>query len=165
MVTERIVEILMAAKKSGNSASCILLVGSPGTGKTELVHAIAHGVNRPVVTIEGSAMSSGLDLIGEDKVYDKAEPGAATLQFFRAGTTNVVLLLDEVDKMGHLHRDGDCYNALLSLLQGYDLYLEGRIDISSTLVIATANSIEGIPEAVINRFEVIHIPDYDFNTR
>ena len=103
--------------------------------------------------------------VGEDKVYDKAEPGAATLQFFRAGTTNVVLLLDEVDKMGHLHRDGDCYNALLSLLQGYDLYLEGRIDISSTLVIATANSIEGIPEAVINRFEVIHIPDYDFNTR
>lgn len=165
LITERIVEILMSAKKSGNSASCILLVGSPGTGKTELVHAIAHGVNRPVVTIEGSAMSSGLDLIGEDKVYDKAEPGAATLQFFRAGTTNVVLLLDEVDKMGHLHRDGDCYNALLSLLQGYDLYLEGRIDISSTLVIATANSIEGIPEAVINRFEVIHIPDYDFNTK
>lgn len=165
LITERIVEILMSAKKSGNSASRILLVGSPGTGKTELVHAIAHGVTRPVLTIEGSAMSSGLDLIGEDKVYDKAEPGAATLQFFRAGTTNVVLLLDEVDKMGHLHRDGDCYNALLSLLQGYDLYLEGRIDISSTLVIATANSIEGIPEAVLNRFEVIHIPDYNFDTK
>lgn len=165
MVTERIVEILMSAKKSGNSSSRILLVGSPGTGKTELVHAIAHGVNRPVVTIEGSAMSSGLDLIGEDKVYDKAEPGAATLQFFRAGTTNVVLLLDEVEKMGRMARDGDCYNALLSLLQGYDLYLEGRIDISSTIVIATANSTEGIPEAVINRFEVIHIPDYNFDTK
>lgn len=165
MVTERIVEILLSAKKSGNSASRILLVGSPGTGKTELVHAIACGINRPVLTIEGSAMSSGLDLIGEDKVYDKAEPGAATIQFFRAGTTNVVLLLDEVEKMGRLARDGDCYNALLSLLQGYDLYLEGRIDISSTLVIATANSIEGIPEAVINRFEIIHIPDYNFDTK
>lgn len=95
-VTERIVEILMAARRSGNSNCRILLVGSPGTGKTEVVHAVSRGINRPIVTIEGSAMRSGLDLIGEDKIYDKSEPGAATLQFFRAGTTDVVLLIDEV---------------------------------------------------------------------
>ena len=78
-VTERIVEILMAARRSGNSNCRILLVGSPGTGKTEMVHGVSRGINRPIVTIEGSAMRSGLDLIGEDKIYDKSEPGAATL--------------------------------------------------------------------------------------
>lgn len=164
-VTERIIEILMAARRSGNSSCRILLVGSPGTGKTEVVHAVSRGINRPIVTIEGSAMRSGLDLIGEDKIYDKSEPGAATLQFFRAGTTDVVLLIDELDKMGRDARDGDCYNALLSLLEGYDTYLEGCLDLSSTLVFATVNSLYGIPDAVVNRFEVIHIPDFDFERK
>lgn len=164
-VTERILEILIAARRSGNSSCRILLVGSPGTGKTEVVHAVSRGINRPVVTIEGSAMRSGLDLIGEDKIYDKSEPGAATLQFFRAGTTHVVLLIDEVDKMGKDASDGNCFNALLSLLEGYDTYLEGSLDLSSTLVIATANSLYGIPDAVVNRFEVIHIPDFDFERK
>ena len=164
-VTERIIEILMAARRSGNSSCRILLVGSPGTGKTEVVHAVSRGINRPIVTIEGSAMRSGLDLIGEDKIYDKSEPGAATLQYFRAGTTNVVLLIDEVDKMGKDARDGNCFNALLSLLEGYDTYLEGCLDLSSTLVFATANSLYGIPDAVVNRFEVIHIPDFDFERK
>lgn len=164
-VTERIVEILMAARRSGNSNCRILLVGSPGTGKTEMVHGVSRGINRPIVTIEGSAMRSGLDLIGEDKIYDKSEPGAATLQFFRAGTTDVVLLIDEVDKMGKDARDGNCFNALLSLLEGYDTYLEGCLDLSSTLVFATANSLYGIPDAVVNRFEVIHIPDFDFERK
>lgn len=164
-VTERIIEILMAARRSGNSNCRILLVGSPGTGKTEMVHAVSRGINRPIVTIEGSAMRSGLDLIGEDKIYDKSEPGAATLQFFRAGTTDVVLLIDEVDKMGKDARDGNCFNALLSLLEGYDTYLEGCLDLSSTLVFATANSLYGIPDAVVNRFEVIHIPDFDFERK
>ena len=164
-VTERIVEILMAARRSGNSNCRILLVGSPGTGKTEMVHGVSRGINRPIVTIEGSAMRSGLDLIGEDKIYDKSEPGAATLQFFRAGTTDVVLLIDEVDKMGQDARDGNCFNALLSLLEGYDTYLEGCLDLSSTLVFATANSLYGIPDAVVNRFEVIHIPDFDFERK
>lgn len=130
-----------------------------------MVHGVSRGVNRPIVTIEGSAMRSGLDLIGEDKIYDKSEPGAATLQFFRAGTTDVVLLIDEVDKMGKDARDGNCFNALLSLLEGYDTYLEGCLDLSSTLVFATANSLYGIPDAVVNRFEVIHIPDFDFERK
>ena len=164
-VTERIIEILMAARRSGNSNCRILLVGSPGTGKTEVVHGVSRGINRPIVTIEGSAMRSGLDLIGEDKIYDKSEPGAATLQFFRAGTTDVVLLIDEVDKMGKDARDGNCFNALLSLLEGYDTYLEGCLDLSSTLVFATANSLYGIPDAVVNRFEVIHIPYFDFERK
>ena len=164
-VTERIIEILMAARRSGNSSCRILLVGSPGTGKTEVVHAVSRGINRPIVTIEGSAMRSGLDLIGEDKIYDKSEPGAATLQFFRAGTTDVVLLIDELDKMGRDARDGNCYYALLSLLEGYDTYLEGCLDLSSTLVFATANSLYGIPDAVVNRFEVIHIQDFDFKRK
>lgn len=165
IVTERIIEILMAARRSENSSCRILLVGSPGTGKTEVVHAVSCGIHRPIVTIEGSAMRSGLDLIGEDRIYDKSEPGAAVLQFFRAGTTDVVLLIDELDKMGKDARDGNCYNALLSLLEGYDTYLEGRLDLSSTLIVATANSLYGIPDAVINRFEVIHIPDYDFERK
>lgn len=164
-VTERIIEILMAARRSGNSSCRILLVGSPGTGKTEVVHGVSRGVNRPIVTIEGSAMRSGLDLIGEDKIYDKSEPGAATLQFFRAGTTDVVLLIDELEKMNRDARDGNCYNALLSLLEGYDTYLEGCLDLSSTLVFATANSLYGIPDAVVNRFEVIYIPDFDFERK
>ena len=165
MVIERIIEILMAAKRSGNSGCRILLVGSPGTGKTEVIHAVSRGINLPIVTIEGSAMRSGLDLIGEDKIYDKSEPGAATLQFFRAGTTHAVLLVDELDKMGKDARDGNCYNALLSLLEGYDTYLEGCLDLSSTLVIATANSLYGIPDAVVNRFEVIYISDFDFERK
>lgn len=164
-VTERIIEILMAARRSGNSNCRILLVGSPGTGKTEVVHAVSRGIHRPIVTIEGSAMRSGLDLIGEDKIYDKSEPGAATLQFFRVGTTDVVLLIDEIDKMGKDARDGNCFNALLSLLEGYDTYLEGCLDLSSTMVFATANSLYGIPDAVVNRFEVIHIPDFDFERK
>lgn len=77
----------------------------------------------------------------------------------------MVLLIDEVDKMGKDARDGNCFNALLSLLEGYDTYLEGCLDLSSTLVFATANSLYGIPDAVVNRFEVIHIPDFDFERK
>lgn len=164
-VTRRIIEILVAGQKKGNSSCRILLVGNPGTGKTGIVHAVSEAIGRKLILIEGSAMQSGLDLLGTDYSYDKAEPGQMATQLLRMGNMECTVLIDELDKMGRDARDGDCMNALISLLEGYDTYLEGRLDVRNTIFMATANSLYGIPDAVLNRFEIIRIPDYDFETK
>jgi ATP-dependent Lon protease len=143
----------------------LLLVGPPGTGKTTFLASLALALDRRVEIIPCGGMSDIIALGGFDRGYIGARVGAIMEAVMRAKTCNLVLGLDEIDKIGTAHR-GSPYSVLLELTdpvrntQFTDRYLQFPFDLSQVLVVATANTLDSIPSALLDRFDILELRGY-----
>lgn len=164
-VVDKIVEAIIAAKHSASKGCSILLVGPPGTGKTAAPKAIAKALNMPFFKIPLGSCSSVIDIIGDAPQYDASDCGEVVKNFYKAGTTRVIMLLDEYDKAYESSKEGGKaskpFNDALSDEHSFkDAFLGTFINTENCIWIATANSTEGIAEHLLNRMTVIHVDEY-----
>ena len=165
-VKTRIVEYL-AVKQVTNSlrAPIICLVGPPGVGKTSLAKSIANSMHRKFVKMSVGGVNDEAELIGHRKTYIGASPGRIISSIKKAKSSNPVFLIDEIDKMVKNFK-GDPASVLLEILDPEqnkyfsDNYIEEEYDLSKVMFIATANYIEGIPEALKDRLEIVELSGY-----
>lgn len=165
LVKEKIAESIVAAKYSKEKGMAILLVGSPGVGKTAIMKAIAAVVGRPFFIIPLGSSTSMVDVLGDAPHFDCSDCGEVVKNFYKAGTTATVVGLDEYDKSYDAAKEGGkvskAFNDALSDEHFFkDAFLGTYINTSNTIFIASANFTETISENLLNRFTVIHIDDY-----
>ncbi len=163
---DRIIEYLAVKKLTNRLTTPILcLVGPPGVGKTSFVESLAKSMHRDFVKISVGGMNDVSELIGHRRTYIGASPGRIIQGLQKVHSMNPVFLIDEIDKITKTYK-GDPASILLEILDTIqnkhfsDYYIEEEVDLSKVFFITTANSLDTIPSALIDRLEIINLSGY-----
>jgi ATP-dependent Lon protease len=163
-VKQRIIETIIQINRTHTlPAYGILLIGPAGTGKSQIAYAVARILKLPWTTLDMSSINDPEQLTGSSRIYANAKPGIIMEAFSMAGESNLVFIINELDKAASGKGNGNPADVLLTLLDNLgftDNYIECMIPTAGVYPIATANDRDQISAPLMSRFAVIEIPDY-----